>query len=108
MKMRIALAALVLAMSATGIAVQPTMSQQASPAAKAKPVADPQMVDAQGFLKLVEQYKGKPLLVNFWATWCEPCRAEYPLLNDLAKEYAPKGLQVVGVSLDQDGDLILM
>src|SRR5262249_33109365 len=79
-----------------------------APATKAKSVADPEMVDAQGFLKLVQQYKGKPLLVNFWATWCEPCRAEYPLLNDLAKEYAPQGLKVVGVSLDQDGDLILM
>jgi thiol-disulfide isomerase/thioredoxin len=108
MKKRIALAALALAMSAAGIAVQPAKPQQAAPAAKAKPVADPQMVDAQGFLKLVEQYKGKPLLVNFWATWCEPCRAEYPLLNDLAKEYGPQGLKVVGVSLDQDGDLILM
>jgi thiol-disulfide isomerase/thioredoxin len=48
------------------------------------------------------------LLVNFWATWCEPCRDEYPLLNELAKEYAPKGLHVVGVNLDDDGDLILM
>ena len=51
---------------------------------------------------------GKPLLVNFWATWCEPCRDEYPMLNELAKQYAPKGLQVVGVSMDDDGDLILM
>src|SRR5262249_38743526 len=83
-------------------------SQQSVAPPKAKPVPDPEMVDAQGFLKLVEQYKGKPLLVNFWATWCEPCRAEYPLLNELAKEYAPQGLKIVGVSLDQDGDLILM
>ena len=51
---------------------------------------------------------GKTLLVNFWATWCEPCRDEYPMLNELAKQYAPQGLKVVGVSLDQDGDLILM
>jgi len=88
--------------------VAPRMASRQPATAKAKPVADPELVDAQGFLNLVERYKGKPLLVNFWATWCEPCRAEYPLLNDLAKEYGPKGLQVVGVSLDQDGDLILM
>ena len=69
---------------------------------------DPQLIDAQGYLKLVEQYNGKPLLVTFWATWCEPCRDEYPMLNELAKQYAPQGLKVVGVSLDQDGDLILM
>src|SRR2546427_8830111 len=69
---------------------------------------DPELIDAQGYQKLVEQYRGKPLLVNFWATWCEPCRHEYPMLNELAKQYAPEGLKVVGVSLDDDGDLILM
>src|SRR6266481_6247220 len=69
---------------------------------------DPELIDAQGYQKLVEQYHGKPLLVTFWATWCEPCRHEYPMLNELAKQYAPQGLRVVGVSLDDDGDLILM
>jgi thiol-disulfide isomerase/thioredoxin len=73
------------------------------------PVArDPRVIDAQGYQKLIEQYRGKPLLVTFWATWCEPCRDEYPMLNELAKEYAPRGLHVVGVNLDDDGDLILM
>jgi len=69
---------------------------------------DPELIDAQGYQKLVEQYRGKPLLVNFWATWCEPCRHEYPMLNEMAKQYAPQGLKVVGVNLDDDGDLILM
>jgi thiol-disulfide isomerase/thioredoxin len=72
------------------------------------PPKDPALIDAQGYTKLVQQYKGKPLLVTFWATWCEPCRDEYPMLNELAKRYAPQGLKVVGVDLDQDGDLILM
>src|SRR3989441_3472269 len=69
---------------------------------------DTEMIDAQGYQKLLEQYRGKPLLVTFWATWCEPCRDEYPMLNELAKQYAPQGLKVVGVNLDDDGDLILM
>ena len=69
---------------------------------------DPEVIDSQGYQKLVQQYKGRPLLVNFWATWCEPCRDEYPLLNELAKQYAPQGLKVVGLNMDQDGDLILM
>jgi thiol-disulfide isomerase/thioredoxin len=72
------------------------------------PPHDPQLIDAQGYQKLIEQYRGKPVLITFWATWCEPCRDEYPMLNELAKHYAPKGLRVVGVNLDQDGDLILM
>lgn len=69
---------------------------------------DPPLLDVQDYQKLLQQYKGKPLLVTFWATWCEPCRDEYPMLNELAKQYAPNGLKVVGISLDQDGDLILM
>ena len=69
---------------------------------------DPELIDAQGYVKLVQQYRGKQLLVTFWATWCEPCRHEYPMLNELAKQYAPQGLKVVGVNLDDDGDLILM
>lgn len=69
---------------------------------------DPELIDLQGYQKILQQNKGKPLLVNFWATYCEPCRDEYPLLNELAKEYGPRGLKMVGVSMDQDGDLILM
>jgi thiol-disulfide isomerase/thioredoxin len=69
---------------------------------------DPQLIDALGYQKLIDQYRGKPLLVTFWATWCEPCRDEYPMLNELAKQYAANGLHVVGVNLDDDGDLLLM
>ena len=69
---------------------------------------DPQLIDALGYQKVLEQYRGKPLVMAFWATWCEPCRDEYPILNELAKQYAPQGLRVVGVNFDQDGDLILM
>ena len=76
--------------------------------AQTAPPKDPDLIDLQGYQKVLQQYKGKPLLVNFWATYCEPCRDEYPLLNELAKQYAPQGLKVIGVSMDQDGDLILM
>jgi thiol-disulfide isomerase/thioredoxin len=69
---------------------------------------DPPLIDSQGYQKILQQYKGQPLLVTFWATWCEPCRDEYPMLNELAKQYAAQGLKVVGINLDQDGDLILM
>ena len=81
----------------------------AGPQAPKKAVRrDPAIIDAQGYQKLLEQNRGKPVLVNFWATWCEPCRDEYPMLNELAKQYAPQGLKVIGVSMDDDGDLILM
>jgi len=97
MNRKLPLAAALLLFGAAFIAVART------PAPK-----DPPMIDTQGFQKILQQYKGQPLLVTFWATWCEPCRDEYPMLNGLAKQYAPQGLKVVGINLDQDGDLILM
>lgn len=76
-------------------------------APQAKRAGDPQVIDAAGYQKLVDGYRGQPLLVAFWAAWCEPCRDEYPMLNELAKQYSPQGLRVVGINLDDDGDLIL-
>ena len=96
-----------MAMMATGGVAVPQAATQRSAAPQVKAVHDPEMIDAAGYQKILAEYRGKPLLVTFWATWCEPCRAEYPMLNELAKEYAPQGLKVVGVNLDQDGDLIL-
>jgi peroxiredoxin len=45
-------------------------------------------------------FSGKTLLINFWATWCVPCRHEMPMLMDLQAEYGSAGLQVVGIALD--------
>jgi len=63
------------------------------------------LIDLAGYQKLVAKYKGKPLVVNFWATWCEPCRAEYPMLVGLARKYQPQGVVFLGVSFDADADL---
>jgi thiol-disulfide isomerase/thioredoxin len=46
--------------------------------------------------------KGKVVLLNFWATWCEPCRGEIPVLIDLQQEYASKGFTMLGASMDDD------
>jgi thiol-disulfide isomerase/thioredoxin len=100
MRIQTGFAVLCLLASATALS-----SPQAS---KTTALRDPELLDAQAYRKLLGQYHGKPLLVTFWATWCEPCRDEYPMLNELAKQYAPQGLKVVGVSMDDDGDLILM
>ncbi len=48
-------------------------------------------------------HKGRVLLVNFWATWCGPCKMEIPHLIELQKKYGPRGLQVVGLSIDREG-----
>ena len=49
----------------------------------------------------MEDYKGKVVLLNFWATWCGPCKREIPDLIMLQKQYAGQGLQIVGVAFDQ-------
>jgi thiol-disulfide isomerase/thioredoxin len=75
---------------------------------KAVPAADPQLVDLAGYERVLAKYHGKSLVVNFWATWCEPCRFEYPMLVELAKQYVPQGVAVVGVSMDDDSDMNLV
>jgi thiol-disulfide isomerase/thioredoxin len=65
------------------------------------------LIDLAGYKSMVAGYHGRPVLVTFWATWCGPCRDEFPLIASLAKEYGPQGLVVIGISLDEDTDLPL-
>ena len=53
--------------------------------------------------KTLADYSGKVLLINVWATWCEPCREEMPSIEKLHREYAPQGLAVVAISVDDAG-----
>ena len=57
-------------------------------------------VDARGLARRILQEKGRVVLVNFWATWCLPCRDEFPDLSRLQRKYASRGLRVLGVSTD--------
>jgi peroxiredoxin len=57
--------------------------------------------DTTGKEQPVEQWRGKVLVVNFWATWCEPCRDEMPRFMTLQDQYGGKGLQFVGIAVDQ-------
>ncbi len=52
----------------------------------------------------LESFRGKGVLLNFWATWCGPCKIEMPWLVDLQKKYGSKGLQIVGVAMDDASD----
>jgi|HubBroStandDraft_1064217.scaffolds.fasta_scaffold111878_3 thiol-disulfide isomerase/thioredoxin len=77
-------------------------------AGKAAGTVDLPFVDLAGYRQLLARYKGKPLVVNFWATWCEPCRDEYPMIVELAKEFKPQGVNVVGVDMDDESDMNLV
>ncbi len=62
------------------------------------------IVDGQGKTLQLSSLQGKAVLVNFWATWCEPCKIEMPWLVELQKKYGPEGLQVIGVAVDDSGE----
>ncbi|HTS21902.1 MAG TPA: TlpA disulfide reductase family protein [Casimicrobiaceae bacterium] len=57
--------------------------------------------DAQGTRQPLQQWRGKVLVVNFWATWCGPCREEMPEFVRAQRDLGPAGLQVVGIAIDQ-------
>ena len=54
--------------------------------------------DLRGRVHRLSDYKGKVVLLNFWATWCPPCRAEMPDLVKMQREYGERGLQVIGIT----------
>jgi thiol-disulfide isomerase/thioredoxin len=59
-----------------------------------------QLPGTDGRVHRLAEWKGRPLAVNFWATWCDPCRREIPLLKGLRREHAADGLEIVGIAID--------
>ena len=68
-----------------------------------KPVPDYSAVTMSGDSVSLAGQRGKVVLLNVWATWCHPCRAEIPELREIHAAYQSRGFQVVGVSIDADG-----
>ena len=62
---------------------------------------DIELADLDGTAKRLSHWQGKPLVVNFWATWCPPCRNEIPLLKELQDEFASDELTIVGIAIDE-------
>jgi thiol-disulfide isomerase/thioredoxin len=81
------------------------LGQEASPARTAAP--DWQLTDLNGKPVKLSDFRGKVVLLDFWATWCAPCRIEIPHFVELQKQYGNKGLTVIGVSLDEQGPQVV-
>src|SRR6202140_1038290 len=68
---------------------------------------DVTLMDIEGKDISLSQYKGKVVLVNFWATWCDPCRVEIPWLIEMQQKYGNKGFTVLGVAMDEEGKSVV-
>lgn len=68
-----------------------------------KAAPDFTLTDANGNPVQLSDYRGKVVLLNFWATWCGPCTIEIPWFIEFEQEYKSRGFEVIGVSMDEDG-----
>ena len=69
---------------------------------KGKPAPEFTLQDLSGKKVSLADFKGKAVLINFWATWCGPCKVETPWLVELRNQYAAKGFEVLGISTEGD------
>ncbi|HEY6897263.1 MAG TPA: TlpA disulfide reductase family protein [Rhodocyclaceae bacterium] len=78
---------------------------EAAPTAQAGPALARLMAlslpDSAGKPQRLEQWRGRPLVINFWATWCPPCKEEMPALSRAQEQFSAKGVQFVGISIDE-------
>ncbi len=97
---RILQAVLVLMMAAFCVALYTSLHETVVNAGDKAPNFS--IVADNGKTVTAKEFGGKLLLLNFWATWCPPCIEEIPGLNEMAQQLGPKGLVVLGVSVDKD------
>lgn len=86
-----------LAAATAGVLVGPMLVQSQSGAAELLAASFP---DLEGRPRKLLEWRGQVLVCNFWATWCAPCREEIPILNSAYNRFAAKGVEIVGIGID--------
>ncbi|MGI8742554.1 MAG: TlpA disulfide reductase family protein [Bryobacteraceae bacterium] len=88
----------------TAVAGDPAVKAAAAVAQQNwQPAPDFTLEDLHGTEIRLSAYRGKVVLLNFWATWCVPCQAEVPWFSEFARTYGSRGFEVIGISMDEDG-----
>jgi len=90
-----------IALTAFGVGVWMNRTHNTEAPAAADVILGITLPDLQNKMQALNQWRGKVLVVNFWATWCAPCREEIPIFVKMQDKYRDKGLQFVGISIDQ-------
>jgi len=99
----VVLVAVVVCLILTWVPRESTRSGSLTPAVKRTALQEIALNDLSGKPWTLAEHRGQVVLLNFWATWCQPCREETPGLVRIANSYASKGLAVLGVAMDDSG-----
>ncbi|MFA5388562.1 MAG: TlpA disulfide reductase family protein [Candidatus Omnitrophota bacterium] len=83
---------------------QPALCKGAGPVKKAPEFS---LKDINGKQVSLSDFKGKVLIIDFWATWCPPCKQEVPHFIELYDQYKDKGLEIIGIALDWQGEKVV-
>jgi thiol-disulfide isomerase/thioredoxin len=84
----------------------PTPASDPAPLKLASTVPTFTLTDREGRPRTLNDWSGRSLIVNFWATWCAPCRREIPLLSKLQRDHGAEGFQVIGIAVDFREDVL--
>ena len=101
-----AVALLLLASAQAVLAEAPPLGHQMNPVTPPLAAPDFTLLDMDGEAHKLSDYRGKVVMLNFWATWCPPCRREMPSMQRLYEKYRDRGLVVVAVNQFEDPDLV--
>src|SRR6266704_5131049 len=88
---------------ATSLALTTSAPADLTPAASRKPLPEVALSDSNGASVDLSAYKGRVVLLDFWATWCAGCKEEIPWYMEFQKKYARQGLMSIGVAMDEEG-----
>jgi cytochrome c biogenesis protein CcmG/thiol:disulfide interchange protein DsbE len=89
--------------SLVGCSTESTVRAAVKPEAKRNKAPEFELKDAMGRAVKLADYKGKVVLLNFWATWCGPCKIEIPWFVEFEQKYKDRGFAVLGVAMDEEG-----
>jgi thiol-disulfide isomerase/thioredoxin len=102
----LALSAIVLLAGYAGYRVGAPGNKGDAPVTQTLSIFDVKLNDLQGQPQDLGQWRGKVLVVNYWATWCQPCREEMPGFSRLQDKYRDKGIQFIGISIDDAAKIV--